>query len=98
MTKFYDLELNAPSDSPLGRVITYLENHPIEAELLANLTLSVRFLPFIIDRNDPNFEAVVHQSITECEAWARAIRAYAGLSAEECSSDIDKTLHSSEDS
>ncbi len=46
---------------------------------MAGQTLSARFLPFVMDRNDPNFEAIAIQCAEQCLSWARAIQQYASL-------------------
>ena len=73
------LKLRAASTSGLGRVITYLQNGSNNQQELASTTLQSRFLPFAMDRSDPEFRSVSIRCATECEAWAKAIREYADL-------------------
>ena len=44
---------------------------------LASTTLQARFLPFVLDKNDPNFREIAIRCANECEAMGRAIREYA---------------------
>ena len=73
------LKLRAASTSGLGRVLTHLQLGPTKVHDLASITLQGRFLPFAMDRNEPEFRSVAIRCATECEAWARAIREYAEL-------------------
>ncbi len=73
------LKLRAAPKSGLGRVITYLQNGSNNQQELASTTLQSRFLPFAMDRSEPEFRSVSIRCANECEAWARAIREYAEL-------------------
>ena len=73
------LKLRAALSSGLGRVIIYLQNGSNNQQELASTTLQSRFLPFAMDRSEPEFRSVAIRCATECEAWARAIREYAEL-------------------
>ena len=73
------LKLRAASTSGLGRVLAHLQQGPTNQQDLASITLQGRFLPFAMDRNEPEFRSVAIRCATECEAWARAIREYADL-------------------
>ena len=73
------LKLRAASKSGLGRTIAYLQNGSNNQQELASTTLQSRFLPFAMDRSDPEFLSVSIRCATDCEAWARAIREYADL-------------------
>ncbi len=73
------LKLRANPDSGLGRCIAYLQEHPSPQHTLAAQTLEARFLPFVMDKNDPQFEAVAIQCAEQCLSWARAIQQYASL-------------------
>ena len=73
------LKLRAASTSGLGRVLAHLQQGPTKVAELASITLQGRFLPFAMDRNEPEFRSVAIRCATECEAWARAIREYADL-------------------
>lgn len=73
------LKLRATPDSALGRVITHLQKGPVNQQELAAATLLARFLPFAIDRNDPQFREMAIRCANECEAWGRIIREYAEL-------------------
>ena len=73
------LKLRAASSSGLGRVITHLQQGSFNQQELASTTLQSRFLPFVMDRSEPEFRSVAIRCATECEAWARAIREYADL-------------------
>ena len=73
------LKLRANPDSGLGRCIAYLQEHPSPQQMLAAQTLEARFLPFVMDKNDPQFEAVAIQCAEQCLSWARAIQQYASL-------------------
>ena len=73
------LKLRAAPKSGLGRVITYLQNGSNNQQELASTTLQSRFLPLAMDRSEPEFRSIAIRCATECEAWARAIREYAGL-------------------
>ena len=73
------LKLRAASTSGLGRVLAHLQQGPTNQQDLASITLQGRFLPFAMDRSEPEFRSVAIRCATECEAWARAIREYADL-------------------
>ena len=73
------LKLRAASTSGLGRVLAHLQQGPTKVADLASITLQGRFLPFAMDRSEPEFRSVAIRCATECEAWARAIREYADL-------------------
>ena len=73
------LKLRAASTNGLGRVLTHLQQGPTKVQDLASITLQGRFLPFAMDRNEPEFRSVAIRCATECEAWAKAIREYAEL-------------------
>ena len=73
------LKLRANPDSGLGKCIAYLQEHPSPQQMLAAQTLEARFLPFVMDKNDPQFEAVAIQCAEQCLSWARAIQQYASL-------------------
>ena len=75
------LKLRATPNSALAKVITKIQNDPINNQELAAATLRGRFLPFAIDKDDPSFREMAIRCANECEAWARAIREYAGLGA-----------------
>ena len=76
------LKLRAAPDSALAKVITKIQNDPINNQELAASTLRGRFLPFAIDKDDPLFREIAIRCANECEAWARAIREYADLGAD----------------
>jgi hypothetical protein len=76
------LKLRANPRSGLGRIILYLQEDLRDTQNLAAQTLSSRFLPFVMDREEAQFKALALQCAEECEAWARAIRRYAGLPSE----------------
>lgn len=73
------LNLRFSTENSFGQVIDYLHQHSTDARFLAMFTLEARFLPFIKDRNAPDFEEVATVCANTCEAWASAIREYAGL-------------------
>ncbi len=73
------LKLRAAPDSALGLVITHIQDEPTNNQELAAATLRGRFLPFAIAQDDPRFREMAIRCAHECEAWARAIREYAGL-------------------
>ena len=73
------LKLRAAPDSALGLVITHIQESPTNNQELAAATLRARFLPFKIAQDDPRFREIAIRCAHECEAWARAIREYAGL-------------------
>lgn len=73
------LKLRAASTSGLGRVLAHLQQGPTKVADLASITLQGRFLPFVMDRSEPEFRSVAIRCATECEAWAKAIREYAEL-------------------
>lgn len=77
------LKLRASQDSGLGKCIAYLQEHPLKQQTLASQTLEARFLPFVMDKNDPQFEAIAIQCAEQCLSWARAIQQYASLKEEE---------------
>ena len=73
------LKLRAASTSGLGRVLAHLQQGPTKVADLASITLQGRFLPFAMDKDEPEFRSVAIRCATECEAWAKAIREYAEL-------------------
>ena len=73
------LKLRATPNSALGRVITHLQNDLSNQQDLAAATLLARFLPFAMDKDDPQFRSVAIRCANECEAWGRIIREYAEL-------------------
>ena len=75
------LKLRAAPNSALAKVITKIQNDPTNNQELAASTLRGRFLPFAIDKDDPSFREMAIRCANECEAWAKAIREYAGLGA-----------------
>lgn len=72
------LNFRANPHSRLGKIITYLQNG--DAKKIGEKTLETRFLPFVMEKDDPLFVGIAIQCAAECEAWARAIREYAQLS------------------
>jgi hypothetical protein len=56
-----------------------MQTLPINNQELVVQTLQMRFFSFTLDREDPNLVNFAIQCANECEAWARAIREYAGL-------------------
>ena len=73
------LKLRAASTSGLGRVLAHLQQGPTNQQELASITLQGRFLPFAMNKDEPEFRSVAIRCANECEAWARAIREYADL-------------------
>jgi hypothetical protein len=73
------LKLRANSDSGLGKCISYLQENPFNQQMLAAQTLEARFLPFVMDKNDPQFQGIAIQCAEQCLSWARAIQQYASL-------------------
>jgi hypothetical protein len=74
------LSLRAKRNARLGKALAYLQSLDINTNPIASQTLEARFLPFAIDKNDPEFLAIALQCAAECEAWGKAIREYAGFS------------------
>lgn len=67
------LSLRAEADSALGQVIAYLQSiSPNERELVSQ-TLLARFLPFVLDKEDPVAAGMVHQCLAQCLAYHHAI-------------------------
>ena len=63
------LSLRAEADSALGQVIAYLQSiSPNERELVSQ-TLLARFLPFVLDKEDP----VAVGMVCQCLAYQHAI-------------------------
>ncbi|MGF1490370.1 MAG: hypothetical protein ACFBSE_25045 [Prochloraceae cyanobacterium] len=73
------LNLRVPAHSPLGKMISYVHDHPNDAQTLVLCTLQARFLPFAMDKTAPQFKEIAIQSAEACESWARAIRIHADL-------------------
>ena len=73
------LKLRAASTSGLGRVLAHLQQGPTNQQELASITLQGRFLPFAMNKDEPEFRSVAIRCANECEAWARAIRECADL-------------------
>ncbi len=76
------LQLRSPADSSLGQVIAYLQNHISGIQKLSAFTLEARFLPFVMDKDDPEFLETAIECAEICEAWGATIRQYVGLSVE----------------
>ncbi len=72
-------QLKGGVDSSLGLVIQYLQQIPENRIEVGKQTLTTRFLPFVLDKNDPNYLSIALTCATACESWARAIREYSGL-------------------
>jgi len=81
------LTLRFGAKNSYGQIIEYLHQHPTEARFLAMMTLESRFLPFIKDSNDSDFEEIATICANTCESWAKTIREYAGLN-----KGVDKTI------
>ncbi len=73
------LKLRANPASRLGLTISYLQALDTDTTRIAGSTLESRFLPFTLDRHDPNWVGIAIQCAAECEAWAKAIRDYLAL-------------------
>lgn len=73
------LKLRATPDSALGQVITHLQKGPVNQQELAAATLLARFLPFAMNKDDPQWRETAIRCATDCEAWVKAIREYAEL-------------------
>ena len=73
------LKLRAAPGTSLGKVISYIQSQPVNNQELSGSTLQGRFLPFAMDRDDPMLREIAIRCACECEAWAKAIREYAGL-------------------
>ena len=73
------IKLRANPDSGLGKCISYLQENPFNQQMLAAQTLEARFLPFVMDKNDPQFHGIAIQCAEQCLSWARAIQQYASL-------------------
>lgn len=74
-----NLQLRATDNTSLGKIITYIQNHPSNTQALATSTLEARFLPFVMDTDDPAFLETAIQCARSCESWAATIREYVGL-------------------
>ena len=72
-------QLKGGVDTSLGLVIQYLQQIPENRIEVAKQTLTTRFLPFVLDKNDPNYLSIALTCATACESWAKAIREYSGL-------------------
>ena len=67
------LSLRAEADSALGQVIAYLQSiSPNERELVSQ-TLLARFLPFVLDKEDPVAAGMLRQCLAQCLAYQHAI-------------------------
>lgn len=73
------LTLRFGAKNSYGQIIEYLHQHPTEARFLAMSILESRFLPFIKDPNDSDFQEIATICANTCESWAKTIREYAGL-------------------
>lgn len=88
------LKLRATPDSALGQVITHLQKGPVNQQELAAATLLARFLPFAMNKDDPQFRETAIRCATDCEAWVKAIREYAELSMDASTSQMTtQSLH-----
>ncbi len=94
------LKLRATPKSALGRVITHLQNDLTNQQDLAAATLLARFLPFAMEQDDPQFRSVAIRCANDCEAWAKAIREYAGgaTSSSFLSMEMGQSSHSTHNS
>jgi hypothetical protein len=73
------LVVRVPPESLLGQAVIYVQNSQFNNQAALEETFAARFLPFAIDKNRPDFQAIAIQCANQCESWARAIREYAGL-------------------
>ena len=80
MGKDKHLSLRAGVNTVLGKVIAHLQDELTNQKELASTTLQARFLPFVVGKDDPRFQEIALRCACQCEAWAREIREYAGLS------------------
>ena len=70
------IKLRANPDSGLGKCISYLQENPFNQQMLAAQTLEARFLPFVMDKNDPQFHGIAIQCAEQCLSWAWAIQQF----------------------
>jgi hypothetical protein len=75
------LTISGKAGTQTEQIIRYLRDNVFDSKAVATSTLAARFIPFILDRDNPCFEQIAVQCAIECEAWAKAIREYAGLPA-----------------
>ena len=73
------LKLTFEENTPEGQMIAYIQQLPFDNQTLALQTLQARFLPFVIDKSDRNFQEIALQCACMCESWAKVIREYASL-------------------
>ena len=73
-----NFKLRSPPHTSLGKIITYLQNHPTNTQELVARTLEARFLPFTMDKEDPAFYEIAVNCAEVCEAWGATIRQYIG--------------------
>lgn len=75
------LDIRCPSNSWLGRIIDYMQKIPSNCSSrdLAIEMLFARFLPLVIETNEPSNRAIAIECAIKCETWARVIRELWGL-------------------
>jgi len=84
------LQLRADDHTSLGKIITYLQAHIVSSRKLNASTLEARFLPFVMDKDDPEFFETAIECAEICEAWGATIRQYAGLNVEPIQQQINQ--------
>ncbi len=80
---YKQITLRAPLNSPTGKLLSYIDNSPRDTKTLMIKTLESRFLPFMLDPSDPNYQKIALQSIAECQAYVDAIKDYVALKTRE---------------
>ncbi len=73
--------LDARCDTYLGKVIDYVKQTPLHQNNkgIAIEMLFARFLPLVLETNEPSNRAIAIECAIKCETWARVIRELWGL-------------------
>lgn len=78
----FTVVLNADEDTNIGKLIDFLnDNSKSEKSRIAINTLEARFLPLLLDRDDPNSEIYALDCLGKLDGFRQAIINYYGLTA-----------------
>lgn len=73
------VRLKAEKDTYTGKLIEFLNDGSDSKTRLIQNTLEARFLPFVLDKDDPNFHVHVYDCLGQLEGFKQAIINYYGI-------------------
>lgn len=79
---FKKTELRATPSSALGKVIDYLKASAVDNKQVFTELLMARYLPFVLDKDSPEYEEKVLNSINTLKAWILTIEQFSGIEVE----------------